>query len=394
MDARPSLSYIIFKFAVYSFIMSMRSYVSWGLFSLVNTSMVFGWSGECHSIIAYIAGSLLDENESQYLQELMGWDIGSPDLLREQLVDIAMDADSQLEEWEQYKYYHYAHALPSFATPWDKATMCGHSKNPTVCVVTGIAIWTAKAASISNTPAERQFAVKMITHLMGDIHQPLHIGLWKDFGGLKIERVWPSYNPYRENKDYNLHELWDRGLFRHYEVEGIRAGTIPTPPPQDMFLFDSDDESDETPIPDPGWKFLANELVASLNETTIAAYKIRDPSRDTRDLSRTSRTIRLPKAIATESIHNVRDFAYKNEDGVFISSGSRVSQTYISSRVEVMKLILSKAGVRLGDLLKHIISFSRAAEEAAALAATLDAAHIDSQSSETSIGEPLVVQDP
>ncbi len=46
------------------------------------------------------------------------------------------------------------------------------------------------------------------------------------------------------------------------------------------------------------------------------------------------------------------------------------------------------------DLLKHIIAFSRAAEGAAALAATLDAAHIDSQSSETSVGEPLNVKDP
>ena len=363
--------------------------------TLFQASFGFGWSSECHSIIAYIAGTLLDADESAYLQDLMGWNTASPDAIRSQLVDIAMEPDLQLPEWEQYKYYHYAHAVPSFATPWDKATMCGHSKNPTVCVVTGIAIWTSKAASITASSADRQFAIKMVTHLMGDIHQPLHIGLWKDFGGLKIEKVWPSYNPYRENKHYNLHELWDRGLFRHYEVEGIRAGRIPTAPPQALYLFtDSDDESDPTPSPDPGWMFLARELIASLNETTIQSYKIPDLSRETRDLTRTSRSIRLPKQIATETIHNVRDFAYKDENGIFIKNGTPVSQAYITHRVEVMKQILSKAGVRLADLLKHIIAFSKAAEDAEALAAALAATTMDSQSSETSVGEPIVDSNP
>ena len=377
--------------------MSLKSGCRLAVLLSLHFQTGLGWSGECHSIIAYIAGNLLDADESAYLQGLMGWDATTPTAVKNQLAGVSMEADSSLPEWDQYEYYHYAHAVPSFATPWEKATMCGHSRNPTVCVVTGIAIWTAKAASISLTPSERQFAIKMVTHLMGDIHQPLHIGLWRDFGGLNIEKVWPSYNPYREKKHYNLHELWDRGLFRHYEVEGIRAGTIPTTPPPAVYMFsDSDDEDSSTdsqtttPLPDPGWMYLANELIASLNETTVESYKIADPYRDTRDLTRTSKTMRLPKQIATESIHNVRDYAYKDECGAFITSGNLVSQNYMTNRVEVMKLILSKAGVRLADLLKHIIQFSKAAEEAEALASALAAAtNIDSQSSETSLDEPI-----
>jgi hypothetical protein len=366
----------------------MTSYdfiVHWFLVSSFLASDVLAWSSECHSIIAYIGGSLLDENESSYLQKLMQWETGSTVLVADQLEGIAMEADLSL--YDKYKYYHYAHALPSFATPWEKATMCGHSQNPTVCVVTGIAMWTAKAASISRSISDRQFAIKMVTHLMGDIHQPLHIGLWKDLGGLKVEKVWKSYNPYREFKHYNLHELWDRGLFRHYEVKGIEAGLI-SPRVDDVFI-DSDDESEES---EPGWKVLASELLSSLNITTIASHKIADPDRDTRDLSRSSQAMRLPKKIATETIQNVRDFAYTDEKGKLIKSGVEVSEMYINSRVEVMKLILTRAGVRLADLLKHIIQFSIAAEEADKLAEALDAVNMDSQTSETTVGEPQEVQ--
>ena len=319
------------------------------------------WSSECHSIIAYIAGHLLDADESSYLQELMDWDSSSPLSIKAQLESVSMEADSS--EWEDYKYYHYAHALPTFATPWDRKTMCGHSKTPSVCVVTGIAIWTARAASIKKSREERQFAIMMIIHLMGDIHQPLHIGLWRDLGGLKIENVWKSYNPYQEFKHYNLHELWDRGLFRHYEVDKIKSGLIATPAPQDFASFFTDSDDEDEPVIDPGWMYLANELIASLNSTMIDSYKIADRLRDSRNLSSSAKAMRLPKMIAAETIKNVRDLAYTNETGKFIQSGHPVSLAYMDSRVEALKVILTKAGVRLADLLKHIIKYSRESEK-------------------------------
>ena len=90
---------------------------------------------------------------------------------------------------------------------------------------------------------------------------------------------------------------------------------------------------------------------------------IRDRLRDSRNLSSSAKAMRLPKMIAAETIKNVRDLAYTNETGKLIQSGHPVSLAYMDSRVEALKVILTKAGVRLADLLKHIIKYSRESEK-------------------------------
>ena len=52
---------------------------------------------------------------------------------------------------------------------------------------------------------EQQHALKSLLHLVGDIHQPLHVGNGNDKGGndVKIKYFW---------KDSNLHRIWDSGM--------------------------------------------------------------------------------------------------------------------------------------------------------------------------------------
>jgi len=50
--------------------------------------------------------------------------------------------------------------------------------------------------------------VKMIIHLVGDIHQPLHVGCCDDQGGNRVRLKW-----FRD--DSNLHRLWDSDLIDH-----------------------------------------------------------------------------------------------------------------------------------------------------------------------------------
>ncbi len=51
-------------------------------------------------------------------------------------------------------------------------------------------------------------AVKFVIHLVGDLHQPLHVFRARDKGGndIKVEFF---------NNRTNLHRLWDSGLIRH-----------------------------------------------------------------------------------------------------------------------------------------------------------------------------------
>jgi hypothetical protein len=47
--------------------------------------------------------------------------------------------------------------------------------------------------------------IKMLVHLVGDIHQPLHVGCCDDQGGNRVRLKW-----FRE--DSNLHRVWDSDM--------------------------------------------------------------------------------------------------------------------------------------------------------------------------------------
>lgn len=57
----------------------------------------------------------------------------------------------------------------------------------------------------SASKADRAVAVAFIVHLVGDAHQPMHVGLAEDLGGNKVDVKWFGH-------DTNLHHLWDSGI--------------------------------------------------------------------------------------------------------------------------------------------------------------------------------------
>lgn len=60
------------------------------------------------------------------------------------------------------------------------------------------------------TDEDEALAIKLLVHLIGDIHQPLHVGNGEDRGGndVKLEYFW-------ENS--NLHRVWDSGIIDKQE---------------------------------------------------------------------------------------------------------------------------------------------------------------------------------
>lgn len=56
-----------------------------------------------------------------------------------------------------------------------------------------------------STNDEKVIALKFIIHLVGDVHQPMHIGLAEDLGGNKVDVKWFG-------EDSNLHKVWDEDM--------------------------------------------------------------------------------------------------------------------------------------------------------------------------------------
>ncbi|MGY3089317.1 hypothetical protein ACVWYF_002357 [Hymenobacter sp. UYAg731] len=59
------------------------------------------------------------------------------------------------------------------------------------------------------TAAEKLVALKFVIHLVGDVHQPLHVGHAEDKGGNSIMVNW------RAKEDTNLHSVWDTALVEY-----------------------------------------------------------------------------------------------------------------------------------------------------------------------------------
>lgn len=90
----------------------------------------------------------------------------------------------------------------------------------------------------STTPARKRFALSFLVHMIGDMHQPLHVGRDEDMGGNKVQLSW-------FDRPTNLHKVWDEYLidFQQYsyteytniltrvvtaaDVKKLQAGSIP-----------------------------------------------------------------------------------------------------------------------------------------------------------------------
>ena len=63
----------------------------------------------------------------------------------------------------------------------------------------------------NSTRKDKVFYLKMLIHLIGDLHQPMHVGRLEDKGGNDIQLQW-------FNNGSNLHKVWDANMINDYQM--------------------------------------------------------------------------------------------------------------------------------------------------------------------------------
>jgi hypothetical protein len=63
----------------------------------------------------------------------------------------------------------------------------------------------------SKTAGEKRMAMRLLIHLVGDLHQPLHTARKEDLGGNKVNVTWFGQRS-------NLHRVWDEGLVDYQQL--------------------------------------------------------------------------------------------------------------------------------------------------------------------------------
>ena len=82
-------------------------------------------------------------------------------------------------------------------------------QNPEGDLVSGIAYCKSVIKDKNASDEDKAFYLKLLVHFIGDLHQPMHIGLEEDKGGNDFKVQW-FY------KDTNLHSVWDSKMIDDY----------------------------------------------------------------------------------------------------------------------------------------------------------------------------------
>ncbi|MDE6136669.1 MAG: S1/P1 nuclease [Muribaculaceae bacterium] len=161
------------------------------LFSAGVSISAFGWGQKGHDTVAFIAENHLTPATKAAVDSIL--DGKSPVYWANWL-----DNASHTPEYAYSKTWHYKNVDAD-------QTYESMPANPAGDAITAIKAQVEKLSDASTSKAEAALALKILIHVMGDMHQPMHMGRATDLGG---NRVKVKYF----NRDRNLHGIWDSDL--------------------------------------------------------------------------------------------------------------------------------------------------------------------------------------
>lgn len=163
------------------------------IFSLVLTysSNAFSWGKTGHRIVGEIAQRNLDPKTLKSIRKIAG---------DEDLSKMSTWAD-EIRSDPTMGYsspWHYV-SIPNGKTYFDQ------KRNKDGDVIEALYRFEDTLRDSKETKEHKLSALKFLIHMMGDLHQPLHVGLAEDRGGNSVRVKWFK-------NETNLHTIWDDEL--------------------------------------------------------------------------------------------------------------------------------------------------------------------------------------
>ena len=155
-------------------------------FSLLLPASTYAWGSKGHKIVAAIAKQCLTKQVTDSVQSFLG-------TMSFEEASVWMDEVRGDNSYDYLKPWHYVNV--------EKDKTYVKTKNPEVVNQIEIYIDLLKQKG-SRDKEQIKFALKIIFHLIGDLHQPLHCGYMVDKGGNEIQIDYIG-------KGTNLHKVWD-----------------------------------------------------------------------------------------------------------------------------------------------------------------------------------------
>ena len=196
--------------------------ISFFFISNSYTETAFFWGQNGHRATGKIAENHLTKRAKRKIDKL---------LKGQSLAFVSTFADEIKSDKKYNEFYSWHYVNMNLDENYAEA-----EKNPKGDLVTGINKCIAVLKSKESKEEDRVFYLKMLVHLIGDLHQPLHIGQREDKGANAIQVQWFGQGT-------NLHTVWDTKMIEEWnmsyleladnakslskkQVQAIKEGTI------------------------------------------------------------------------------------------------------------------------------------------------------------------------
>ncbi len=159
--------------------------------SLLISTNAFSWGKTGHRVVGEIAEQNLDKSVLKKIKELSGTE----------------------SLWRASTWADEVRSDPSFgySSPWhyvsipNQKTYFDQKRSKDGDVIEALFRLEDVLRDTKKTKEERLNALRFIVHFVGDLHQPLHVGLAEDRGGNLIKVKWFK-------TESNLHTVWDESI--------------------------------------------------------------------------------------------------------------------------------------------------------------------------------------
>ena len=169
----------------------MKKIIFSAIMALMIVPNAFGWGSKGHDVVAYIAEQNLSRKVARKVTKAL--EGHSPVYYANW-----MDNASHTPEYAYTSTWHYANVDEGYTYQ----TMPKNEKGDVVVAVNDLV---SQLKSGKLTSEQESVALRMLIHLVGDMHCPMHAGHKSDLGGNMVEVVYFG-------KPSKLHSIWDSSL--------------------------------------------------------------------------------------------------------------------------------------------------------------------------------------
>ncbi|MGB4844453.1 MAG: S1/P1 nuclease [Ferruginibacter sp.] len=178
----------------------IKKIILFGLFlSLSFCSMAWGVLG--HRIIGQIADSYLTKNAKKEIFKILG----------NESIAIASNWPDFIKSDPSYNYLNSWHYINLKAGLSEQEVKSYLAIDTITDAYTKINWLTVQLKDKTLEQEKKVLYLRLLIHIAGDIHQPMHTGRYEDLGGNRIRLTW-----FKDS--LNLHQLWDERLINFQQL--------------------------------------------------------------------------------------------------------------------------------------------------------------------------------